>query len=71
MTALNKFKDQCECCCKYKKCGGYNGKLLCDECKRIYVKSEVSKNKKIIVDSATGKKFEQSSLFGLGGLFNE
>lgn len=68
---MNRFKDRCECCGKYKICFGYKGKLLCDECKKIYISSEVAENKKIIIDTPSGIKFEQSSLFGLGGLLNE
>lgn len=44
---------------------------MCDECRRIYTKNAFSVNKKIITNDSADKKIEQSSLFGLGGLFNE
>lgn len=68
---MNRFKDRCECCGKYKKCNGFDGKLMCDECRRIYTKNAFSENKKIITNDSADKKIEQTSLFGLGGLFNE
>lgn len=68
---MNKFKDQCECCGKYKKCSGIDGKLLCEECKAIYIHSNIKGDEKIIIDKYTGSKYEQPSLFGIGGLLNE
>lgn len=68
---MNKFKDQCECCGKYKKCSGVDGKLLCDDCKAIYIHSNIKDNEKIIIDKFSRSKYEQPSIFGIGGLLNE
>jgi len=49
------FLDRCDICHKPKKCKGYEGKVLCEECiskldikPKIEVKNEVKSNKKDI-----------------------
>lgn len=37
----HQYKDQCDCCNKFKYCKGYNNKVLCEECIKKIVNNNI------------------------------